>query len=242
MLDHQLNTESFEKLDSSIQTHYEKQGDDYFLQAKGMSPKSKVDEFRNANIELKKTSETYQTTITDLQGKLQTANEGHDEDKVKALVDEGVKKRVIDLNKEHETALNDATNGRTKAESALNKLVVSDAVQREAIGSGVKDTAIEDVLMRANQSFRVVNGIATAYNGEEQLYGKDGVTPLSVKDWLAGQAISAPHLFKESKGSGAENKDKDSGAATKTWTRAEFDTKNPAERSKFFASGGKLTD
>jgi hypothetical protein len=85
----------------------------------------------------------------------------------------------------------------------LSKLIIDTNVQTEAIKAGVRETAVEDVLLRARTIFRVVDGRAVPYNGDEIVYGKDGTTPQGIGEWLADQATKAPHLFKETKGGGA---------------------------------------
>lgn len=243
-LEHQINEESFTGLDKSVQTHYEQHDDkgDYYLQAVGMVSKDRVSEFRENNIKLKQQGEKDQTVIDDLTLKLETANKGSDKDKIASLVEEGIGKRTEAMQKEHKTSLDEMTGRATKSEGALNSMLVGDAVQREAIAAGVKDTALEDVLTRAKKVFRVADGKAVPYDGEDVIYGKDGKTPMSVKDWLAGQAGTAPHLFKESKGGGADNKNKGGGATGKTMSRAEFDSRNATEKMEFVKSGGTLTD
>ena len=241
-LDHQINEEAFNGMNSAVQEHYEKDGDNYYLQAVGLVPKSKVDQFRDNNIDLKKTNETQTTTITDLTGQLKIANEGSSEEKVNQLVEAGLGKRTKSMKDDMQKTIDDLTAGKTKSDTALSSLLVSDAVNREAIAAGVKDTALEDVLTRASRVFKVVDGKATPYSGDDVIYGKDGTTPMTVKDWLAGQAATAPHLFKESTGGGATNKNKGGGATPKLISRADFEAKNAIERMGFVKNGGKVTD
>lgn len=214
-LEHSINEDAFSALPEAVQAHYEKQGDSYFLQAVGMTPKAKVDEFRQNNIDLKKQLETKDSEITDLNEKLKKASTGVDEDKLKTLVEDGVNKRVKEMKTEYETQLQAVTGERDTVRDNLNKLVINDVVTREAVSAGVHETALDDVLTRANRVFKVVEGKATAFDGDDVLYGKDGTTPLTVKDWLAGQAAVAPHLFKPSDGSGAKNENKGGGADRK---------------------------
>lgn len=217
-LEHTINEEAFGKLGEAVQEHYAKDGDNYFLQANGMSPKSKVDEFRNSNIKLKESAEAQTATITDLTSKLKIANEGSSEEKVSALVETAIGKRTKTMQEDHDKTVSTLTKERDTANGSLSKMLVGDAVSREAIAAGVQDTALDDVLTRANKVFKVVDGKATPYDGEDVIYGKDGSTPLTVKDWLAGQAVSAPHLFKPSDGSGAKNENKGGGADHTTLT------------------------
>ena len=205
-------------MNESVQEHYTKDGENYYLQANGMSPKSKVDEFRNSNIDLKKANETQTATIDELNGKLKIASEGSSEEKVNQLVETALGKRTKAMKDDFDTNIGTMTKRAETAEGSLSSLLVNDAVSREAIAAGVQDTALTDVLTRANKVFKVVGGKATPYDGDEIIYGTDGTTPLTVKDWLAGQAVSAPHLFKPSEGGGANNEHKGGGATNQTRT------------------------
>lgn len=212
-LEHTINEETFSGLNESVQEHYAKEGDNYHLQAKGLVPKSRLDEFRDNNIQLKSANEKFETDLADLQKQLADASKGGDN--VDAVVEAKLKKRVEALTAEYDGKISELSEGKTKAEKTLSKMLVGDAVSREAIEAGVQSTALEDVLTRANKVFKVVEGKATPFDGDDIIYGKDGVTPLTVKDWLAGQAVSAPHLFKPSNGAGATNENKGDGVATK---------------------------
>jgi len=240
MLEHQLNKESFEELNETVKSHYEQDGDNYFLQTKGLVPKAKLTEFRDNNIQLKQVNETQAASIDELTGKLKIASEGSSEEKVNQLVESALGKRTKSMKDDMQKTIDDLTSGKSKAESSLSSLLVNDAVNREAIAAGVRDTALMDVLTRANKVFKVVDGKATPFDGDDIIYGKDGTTPLTVKDWLAGQAASAPHLFKESKGGGANNDSKGGGATPKQISRSDFDAKNPTERMAFVKEGGTV--
>jgi len=239
-LEYQIDGDLFNGLDEVVQSHYAKDGDSYYLQAAGMSPKSKVDEFRNENVSLRKKNEDALSIVDDLTQKLKTAASGVDKDILKNAVDDEIKIRTKAMTEEYETKLSEMTGRSQNAESKLNNLLVSDKVQREAVLAGVKDTALDDIVYRAKLAFKVVDGVAMPYDGENPIYGVDGKTPQSVKDWLAGQAEKAPHLFKESTGSGAEN-NKGGGAANKQITRQEFDALDQPARMKFVTSGGAIT-
>lgn len=241
-LEHQVNEDGFNELNESVREHYTKDGENYYLQATGLVPKAKVDEFRNNNISLKAANEKYETDLSSLQSQLEAASKGVDSGKVDALVEEKLKKRIIKLNEDNDRKVTELTEGKTKAEKTLSSLLVNDAVQREAIAAGVRETALDDVMSRANKVFKVVEGKATPFDGEDVIYGADGVTPMAVKDWLAGQAATAPHLFKESKGAGANNKNKSGGATPKQISRTDFEAKNAGERMAFVKSGGKVAN
>ena len=76
-----------------------------------------------------------------------------------------------------------------------------------AAKSGVRAGAVEDVLLRARQVFKVVEGKAVAFDGDRQLFGPTG-DPLTVPEYISGKlAEAAPHLFEQSQGGGARKAD-----------------------------------
>lgn len=117
-------------------------------------------------------------------------------------VDELVENRVKAMREANETNV-----AALKAEGAtlkgrLEKLLIDTEVQREAVMT-VVETAMDDVVRRAREVFKIVDGHAVPMKEDKIVYGEDGVTPLTVKEWLAGLAKAAPHLFKQSAGGGA---------------------------------------
>ena len=127
-------------------------------------------------------------------------------------VDEIVTERTKAMKAEHTNqidALQKANNGLT---GQLNGLLIDGAVRNSAVEAKVKGAALEDVVLRAKQTFKVVDGKAVAHDGEGAIiYGKDGSNPLSTVEWIGGLKTSAPHLFETSKGGGAGAGDKKPG-------------------------------
>lgn len=224
-LEYTIDKDAFDGLPEVVQKEYELKDGSYYLQANGMVPKARLDEFRDNNIKLVKTNDEYKKHIdafgnltpaelADLRAKAEAGGGQLDEDQMKELVDAEVAKRVQKMTEEHETALTAEQDARGKAEGMLSKLIIDTNVQTEAVKAGVRDTAIEDVLLRARNVFKVEDGKAVPYSENEIVYGKDGKTPQTINEWLADQSVSAPHLFNESKGSGAsQGKQTSSGAS-----------------------------
>jgi hypothetical protein len=100
----------------------------------------------------------------------------------------------------------ETSNYKSKAEvlqGQLDKLVIDNAVQTAAAKHGVRKGAVEDVLFRARTVFKAHEGQAVAYQGENPVYGKDGVTLLGIEEWIQSLPAAAPHLFEESRGASA---------------------------------------
>jgi hypothetical protein len=62
-----------------------------------------------------------------------------------------------------------------------------------------------DITARARGVFRLVDGVPTAFDadGKTVRAGKDGVTPMTLEQWVDAQVSEAPHLFESNAGSGA---------------------------------------
>ena len=82
----------------------------------------------------------------------------------------------------------------------IDQGVVSVASKR-----GLRPTAMPDITARARGVFRLVNGVPTAFEADGQTVrpGKDGVTPMTLDEWVDAQVSEAPHLFESNVGGGA---------------------------------------
>ncbi|RUW56728.1 hypothetical protein [Mesorhizobium sp. M8A.F.Ca.ET.021.01.1.1] len=70
---------------------------------------------------------------------------------------------------------------------------------------GMQPTAIMDIQERAARIFEVDdNDRMTPKKNGEVVYGSDGATPMSAKEWLTMLRDEAPHFFKGSNGGSAE--------------------------------------
>ena len=85
----------------------------------------------------------------------------------------------------------------------LSAVRIDDAVLNEALKRGLRPTARLDLTARARAIFRMVNGHPQAFDGDTPLMGKDGVTPLTLAEWVDALVSDAPHLFEANAGSGA---------------------------------------
>ena len=91
----------------------------------------------------------------------------------------------------------DALNGKLAA------LLIDQAVVTEATKRGLRPTAIPDATARARATFKLVDGAPQAFNGETVRMGKDGVSPMTLAEWVDGLVGDAPHLFEANAGGGA---------------------------------------
>jgi len=82
---------------------------------------------------------------------------------------------------------------------------IDQVVANEATKRGLRPTALPDITARAKNTFRLVNGVPQAMENDGQTVrvGKDGLTPLTMAEWLDAQVSEAPHLFEGNAGGGA---------------------------------------
>lgn len=210
-----------DKLEDVAEAHrplYEKiEGDKFRLNVEGAVPREKLDEFRNNNIELLKKLDNFKdvdpkkyVTLLDLEKKVTD----------KSLIDAGkleetVTARVASMKQEFETKEADLTSRLTAANGQLEKLVIDSAVRVKALESGVVATAVDDVLLRARSTFKIVEGKAVPFADDKPIYGKDGVNTMGVEEWISNLSKSAPHLFGPTQGGGSRGSAQPGGSGGK---------------------------
>ena len=87
----------------------------------------------------------------------------------------------------------------------LTTTQIEQGVTESATKRGLRPTAIPDITSRARTVFRLVNGVPTAFeaDGKTARVGKDGMTPMTLEEWVDTQVSEAPHLFESNAGGGA---------------------------------------
>ena len=71
----------------------------------------------------------------------------------------------------------------------------------EATKRGLRPTAIPDITARARITFKLVDGVPQAFDGQTARMGKDG--PMTLAEWVDALVSDAPHLFEANAGGGA---------------------------------------
>ena len=124
---------------------------------------------------------------------------------VEGVADKVLEGRLKTVMADHEKALAALSSERDALHARLAVIQIDQAVVAEASKRGLRPTALPDITARARQTFRLVNGVPQAFEGDGKTprAGRDGVAPLSVAEWLDTQVSDAPHLFEASAGSGA---------------------------------------
>jgi len=200
--------ESVESLPEEVKGLYVQDGEKFVLDVEGVVPKQKLDEFRNNNVELMKKLEDFKGIDPKEYTSLKELKQKVDESKLveAGKVDEAVQARVSTLKEEYETKLQERESRLTQAERQLESTLLSSQIQRLAVKHGAEEGAMDDVMLRAQTVFRLIDGELTPLDSKGQvIYGRNGTDPMSGEEWMKGLIKTAPHLFKASVGGGAKN-------------------------------------
>ena len=210
----------------------------WVLDVDGAVEKSKLDEFRNTNVSLIKERDD-----------LKKRYEGIDPDAVKALADEKrqleeaqqlkagevekvVENRIKGVKADLEKQIATLTTERDAMTGRLTSIQIDQGVLTVATKRGLRPTAIPDITARARNIFRLVNGVPTAFepDGKTLRYGKDGLTPMTLEEWVDAQVSEAPLLFESNAGGGAASNASGGGASG---ARANGSLRNPFRRDSW---------
>jgi hypothetical protein len=183
----------------------------WLLDVDGAVEKAKLEEFRATNVALMKERD-----------ELKQRYEGIDPDEVRKLAEEkrkleeaqqlkaGEVEKVVEarlraIKGDLDKKLANATGERDALNARLTAIQIDQAVVTEATKRGLRPTALPDITSRARNTFRLVNGVPQAWEADGQTVrvGRDGVTPLSLAEWIDLQVSEAPHLFESNAGGGA---------------------------------------
>lgn len=200
--------DTLDGIDESTAKLYTKTSDGKFvLDVEGMVPKSKLDEFRDTNVKLMKDMEKFKDIDP---VKYRELAETHRKIQEKEWIEKGeidkvVEQRVATMKGDLESKINEYKSSNESMAKQLDSLLIDNEVRSAAIKSGVRPSAVDDVLLRARAVFKVQNGVATPFDSKGQvIYGKDGSNPMAINDWVGSLKQSADHLFQGSNGGGAQ--------------------------------------
>ena len=175
----------------------------FVLDAEGVVSQAKHEEFRTNNIALANQLKRF---------------EGIDPDAVRQLADENRSLRTATLSEDakremelqlkaakagFDKQLSTVTGDRDALHGRLTAIQIDQAVVNEATKRGLRATAIPDITSRARMTFKLVDGVPQAFDGEKSRTGKDAVSPMTLAEWVDALVSDAPHLFEANAGGGA---------------------------------------
>jgi len=203
---------SREEVPAELQSFYVEREGAWLLDAEGVVEKAKLDEFRSTNIALAKERDELKQRfdgidpdevrkLAEEKRKLELQAQGHKPEELDRLVGERIKGLKADWDKQ----LSAVTGERDSLTSRLTAIQIDQGVITVATKRGLRPTAIPDITSRARLVFKLVNGAPRAFeaDGTTVRYGKDGVTPMTLEEWVDAQVSDAPHLFESNAGGGA---------------------------------------
>ncbi|AXQ69146.1 hypothetical protein HOU02_gp122 [Caulobacter phage CcrBL9] len=203
-------------------------------------PEVKLSEFRDKNIELTKSNEdlnakvtllsgivgedpdAFKADIADMRAVRQRVSDG--ELREGRQIEEAIAKRTEEMRKGYTDQL--TAESREKAlwkqkweqeNQKYKEQIVVGAIKDACMDPslGVIASAIGDITQRAKSVFRVSDdGRLTAYNGEAVIYGGDGTSSITPKDWVGKLKDEADYFFKGSHGGGAGGEGGRGGSST----------------------------
>jgi hypothetical protein len=203
---------------AELKTLYVEREGAFYLDAEGVVEKAKADELRNHNIELRKQIEERDARFNGIDPdevqSLRAATLKAEEEKRKLEEDQRLKdgkfqevmeSRLKTAKAEWEKQLNTMTTERDTLNTRLTAIQIDQGVITAATKRGLRPTAIPDITSRARTVFKLVNGAPQAFeaDGKSVRYGKDGITPMTLEEWVDTQVADAPHLFESNAGGGA---------------------------------------
>jgi hypothetical protein len=214
---------TYAKLEDIPEAHrdlYVEKDGKFILPVEGMVSKDRLEEFRTNNVALKKQVEDLTSKFDGIDPELfRELSEKAEKERTKKLiaadkVDELVNERVNAAKAGFDKQLKTLDEDKRKLGIQLEGLLIDNAVRDASAKSGVRAGAVDDVLLRARQVFKVVDGKAVAFDGDKQLFGATG-DPLTVPEYISTKlSEAAPHLFEPSQGGGAKKAEGNSGGAS----------------------------
>lgn len=195
-----------DELPEAIRSLYRPEGDAFVLDAEGVVPKERVDEFRNNNIQLQQQLDKFKNIDPTKHNELLAIQREIEEGKLikEGKLEEVVNLRVGTMKTTYEQQIEQLNNANQQSSAQLAILLIDNAIKSEAIKNGIYATAVDDIVLRARSVYSVDKGNPVPKNDKgEVIYGKDGTTPMPIGEWILNQKKVAPHLFHGSQGSGA---------------------------------------
>ncbi len=207
-LPYQLKSKN--EVSDELSNYYVERDGVFVLDVAGVVDKSHADELRKTNSDLLRQLNEHQQRFDGIDPvevrKLSDEKRKLEEQQhLKAgEVERVVESRVKQATSTWEKQLGSVTSERDALNARLSVIQIDQAIVTEATKRGLRATALPDITARARHTFRLVNGVPQAFESDGQTIraGKDGLTPLSLAEWIDLQVSEAPHLFEANVGGG----------------------------------------
>ena len=201
-----------EEIPAGDERHYVEREGAFYAEMEGVVEKGRHEEVRTTNAALKKEIEEFKARyegidpeqvrqLVEEKRKLELLAQGHKPEEFDKSVAERVKGIKADFDKLYLAKSNELDVANTR----LTAIQIDQGVLTVATKRGLRPTALPDITARARTVFKLVNGAPRAFeaDGTTVRYGRDGVTPMTLEEWVDAQVADAPHLFESNAGGGA---------------------------------------
>jgi len=229
----------------------------WVLDAEGVVEKARADEMRTKLEEFRSSNVSLMNENQELKKRF----EGIDPEEVKRLGEEKrrleeeqrlkegkfaevLETRLKNAKADWEKQVKTLTGERDALNGRLTAIQIDQAVVAEATKRGLRPTALPDVTARARQIFRLVNGVPQSFEADGQTVrvGRDGLTPMTLAEWVEGLVGDAPHLFEANAGGGAAGNSSGGAGGGNRSVKNPFrrDTWNLTEQMKLLKNDSQL--
>lgn len=214
--------ESKDQIPSGLEQYYKEKSvsgvDGWYLDAEAPPlMKKALDSERDQRQEFEKKAKGAQAqldefikvgTVDQILGFKKAAEEKPDakatQEEVERQVELKVQDRISQMVNTHKAEISERDERIDKQAEEIRSLVIDNTLQELCSKERVVPTATRDVLFRARQEFRVVDGKAVPHNEKgNPVYGSDGSSFMSPEEWLKTQRRESPHWFAKNDGGGA---------------------------------------
>jgi hypothetical protein len=203
-----LKVKNLDDIPEATRTLY-KEADDkdgFVLDVEGVVPKGQMDEFRRVNLDLRKELEAFKDVDPEeykaLKSKL--AEIENKDEKVKQQTKDEMQRQLDALNKKAAKDADDLKAIIGQRDQMIQTLMIDKEVSLQANEVGVRSEALIDVIQRAKNVFKLQNGVVVAYKPDGDKWYSDSTGEiLKISEWFKVLLKDAPHLFKDSKGTGS---------------------------------------
>lgn len=172
---------------------YREEGGAFVLDVEGAVDKSKLEEFRQNNINLTNQLKAFEGLDVEKAKELLKKQEELDSAN---LIKSGDIPKIIDAKLNPVLQQLTAEKNRTaQLQAQLEETTLTKAVTEAGTKRGVRASAVADLQARAKAAFKVVNGVPVSNDGSET----------TLDAWVDSLVTSAAHLFETNAGGGADS-------------------------------------
>jgi hypothetical protein len=207
-----FRVKSKDEVPAEQQAFYVEHDGAWVLDVEGAVDRAKLEEFRTNNAALSSQLAEYKKKfegidpeqvrkVAEEKQRLELLARGQKPEEVEKIIENRLKTAKTEWDRQFAAV----TSERDSLNARLTAIQIDQGITTVATKRGLRPTAIPDITARARTVFRLVDGAPRAYEADGQTVraGKDGITPMTLDEWVDQQVADAPHLFESNAGGGA---------------------------------------